>query len=135
MIQVTNTTAQTIQPGQSVIFDKVQLKSGNCECFNTQTPRIIKLCRNGLWNITFSGNVTSDTAGTAVQLAIAVMGETLLYTVMNRTIATANNLENVSTSTGYGVRCCGVNQISVINSGTEPVTLGANSALLIERIS
>lgn len=135
MILLSNTTAQTIQPGQAVTFDKVIQKTGNGECHNRQVPRIVRLKGFGVWDISFSGNVTSDTAATNVQLAIAVMGEPLTETAMNRTITTANDLENISTKTAYGVCCCDLDQVSVINSGTTPLTLAPNSAFLLERRS
>lgn len=133
MIEVSNTTAQVIQPGQAVTFDKVINKKGNGECFNRQLGKFVRLRNNGTWNLSFSGNVTSDTAATNVQLAIAVGGQPLVETAMNRTITTAGDLENISTETAFDVCCCDLNQVSIINSGTVPVTLAPNSAFLIKR--
>lgn len=133
MILLSNTTAQTLQPGQAVTFDLVKLKAGCGECWNKQLPNSVKLRGNGTWDLSFSGNVTSDTAGALTQMAIAVEGQPLVETAMNRTIAAANNLENISTETAYKVGCCDLNRLSVINTGTVPVTLAPNSAFLVER--
>lgn len=132
---LSNTTAQLIQPGQAVTFDNLKLSCGNGECFNRQLPKILKLKGNGVWDISFSGNVTSATAGSNVQLAVAIANQPLTETAMNRTITTANNLENVSTKTAYRVCCCDLNQLSVINTGTVPFTLAPNSSFLVERRS
>lgn len=133
MILLSNTTAQTLQPGQAVTFDLVKLKAGCGECWNKQLPNSVKLRGNGTWDLSFSGNVTSDKAGALTQMAIAVEGQPLVETAMNRTIAAANNLENISTETAYKVGCCDLNRLSVINTGTVPVTLAPNSAFLVER--
>lgn len=133
MIVLSNLTAETIAPGQAVTFNNVILKSGNCECHNMQVPRVVKLRAQGIYALSFSGNVTSPTAGDNVQLAIAVANEPLIETAMNRTITTANNLENIATQTRYKNCCCDLDHISVINTGTVPVTLAPNSAFIIER--
>lgn len=133
MVEISNTNAQVIQPGQAVTFNRIVVRSGNGECFNNQLGKFVKLRSNGCWTISFSGNVTSPTAGAATQMAIAIAGQPLIETAMNRTITTANNLENISTKTAYKVCCCDLNQVSIINSGTVPVTLAPNSAFLIER--
>lgn len=135
MIVLSNLTAQTIQPGQTVTFNKRILKSGNCECWNEQIPNRVKLRGNGIYSLGFSGNVASPTAGAAMQLAIAVAGSPLVETAMNSTPSTANALNNISTETRFRVCCCDLNTISVMNTGAVPVTLAPNSALVIERKS
>lgn len=133
MILLSNLAAQTLQPGQAVTFNLVKLKAGCGECYNAQLPQNVKLNGNGTWKLHFSGNVTSATAGALTQMAIAIGGQPLVETAMNRTITAANNLENISTATAYRVCCCDLNRVSVINTGTVPVTLAPNSAFLVER--
>lgn len=135
MIVLSNLTAQELTPGQSVTFDKVILKAGNCECWNQQLPKTVKLRGRGIYNLGFSGNVTSATAGDNVQLAITVAGQPLVETAMNRTIGTANALENISTETRFRNCCCDMDRLSVTNTGTVNVTLAPNSAFVIERRS
>lgn len=135
MIVLSNLTAQTIAPGQSVTFDKVILKSGCCECYNSQLPRSAKINARGIYSLGFSGNVTSATAGAALQLAIAVGGQPLVETAMNSSPAAANVLNNISTETRYRICCDDLNRISVINTGATPVILAPNSALVLDRRS
>lgn len=133
MIKVNNTTAQTVQPGQAVIFDRVSLHTGCGECFNAQIPNSIKLRPNATYEVHFNGNVTSATAGDAVQLAIALAGFPMVDTVMDATIATANALVNVSTSTLIGNCCNDADRVAVVNTGTVPVTVAANSNFYVVR--
>lgn len=134
MIVLSNLTAQTIQPGQFVTFDRVIVKTGNCECYNRQLPTSVKLkARGGVYGLGFSGNITSATAGEALQLAIAVAGQPLIETAMNSTPAAANDLNNVSTETRFVVSCDDLDRVSVMNTGATEVTLAPNSAFVIDR--
>lgn len=133
MIVLSNLSAQVIQPGQSVTFDKVVLHTGKGECFNSQLPKSVKLRMQGIYSLGFSGNVASATAGAAMQLAIAVGNQPLVETAMNSTPSTANVLNNISTETRFQNCCCDMDRLSVINTGTVPVTLAPNSAFVIER--
>lgn len=133
MIEVSNLTAQTIQPGQAVTFDRRVIKTGRCECWNPQLPKSVKMNGQGVYKLGFSGNVASPTAGAAMQLAIAVGGQPLVETAMNSTPSTANVLNNISTETRFRNCCCDMDRVSVINTGAVPVVLAPNSALIIER--
>lgn len=134
MIVLSNLTAQTIQPGQAVTFDNLIFKSGNCECWSKQLPKSVKLkAKGGVYSIGFSGNVSSATASTPVQLSIAIGGQPLIETTMKSTPSTANVFNNVSTETRYGNCCCDQDRVSIINSGTTPITLDINSAFVIDR--
>lgn len=133
MILLSNLTTQTLQPGQALTFNRVIKKCGRCECFNAQLPTSVKLSCNGDYDISFSGNITGATAGTTVQIAVAVAGQPLVETAMNSTPSAANALNSVSTLTNYRVCCGDLNRISIINTGTTPVTIAQNSAFLIRR--
>lgn len=134
MIVLSNLTAVTVQPGQAVPFNKLIQKSGCGECWNPQLPNSVKLkAHGGIYSLGFSGNVTSTTAGAALQLAIAVGGQPLVETAMNSTPATANALNNISTETRFAGCCADLDRVTVINTGTVPVTLAPNSAFVIDR--
>lgn len=136
MIEVSNLATQTLQPGQSITFDKVLLRTTcGSECYNPQVPTSIKLGAKGIYELHFNGNITSDTAGTAVQLAMTIGGTPLVETAMNATIATANALANVSTSTLLRNCCCDLDRVSVTNVGTTPVTVAQNANFYIVRKS
>ncbi len=139
MIELTNTAAQVIQPGAAVTFNKIvrRPRCGGSECFNEQIPTSVKLKACGVYDVTFSGNISGATAGVPVQLAIALGGYPAPETVMVSTPAAANDFNNVSTSTFVSNGCsdCGADRVSVVNTGTVPVTLSANFNLKVIRKS
>lgn len=136
MIQLSNSVAQAIQPGQAVTFDVVDLHTGCGECFNKLVPTSVKLRFNGgVYKLQFTGNATTDPAATA-QLAIAIGGTPLVNTAMNLTPATAGELINVHAETLFKNDCCGdVDRVSVINTGTVAVTLAPGSSFSVVRKS
>lgn len=134
MIELTNTVAQVIQPGQAVTFDRVLVHTGCGECRRTGMP-FVKLRTRGTYEINFSGNISGAVAGTPVQLAIALGGVGLPETVMEYTPSVANSFGNVSTGTFVRECCEGCDQITVINTGTVAVALSANMNLRIKRLS
>lgn len=136
MIEVTNLTAQTLQPGQALVFDRTVLRTRNgCECHSDQTPETVKLCCKGIYSVSFSGNISGDAAATAVQLSIALGGTAIPTSVMNSVSVAANDVNNVATRIPVRICCGDLTRLSVINSGTTPVTVAANSAFTIIRES
>lgn len=132
MIVLSNLTAQTLQPGQALTFDNVIKRCGNCECWNKQIPTSVRLRANAQYNVSFSGNV-SGAAGDILQLSIALGGSPLIETAMNSISAAAGDLHNVSTKTIVTNCCCDLSRLSVVNTGTTPVTIAPNSAFVIDR--
>lgn len=132
MIVLTNTNAVVIQPGEVVPFNKVIFRTKCGECWNHQLPSRVKLRQGGVYSLGFSGNVTSSTAAVQLQLAIAVAGVPLVETAMNSVPAAPNDLNNISTETRYGVGCADADVVTVMNTGTEPVTLAPNSSFVID---
>lgn len=134
MIELSNSQAQTIQPGGSVTFDRVKLHTGCGECYNSEIPNSVKLCgNNGVYELSFSGNVTANAANTAVQLAMATAGMALVDTAMNAKPAAAGDLWNIHTSALFRNSCCDASRISIVNTGVAPVTLAPNSSFYIIR--
>lgn len=131
MIELRNSVAQIIQPGAAVTFDTVIFQSG-CSEYHRQGTSAVRLRCNGTYKLEFSGNIASATAATPVQLAIALGGSALPETVMVSTSSAANAFQNVGTGT-YVRNCDGFNQVTVVNTGTTPVTLSANFNLRIGR--
>lgn len=136
MIQVRTVTAQTLQPGQALNFDSTSILHTGCgECFNSQVPTSVKL-RGGcgsVYDIDFNGNASTDTAGAAGQLSLAIAGQEIIDTRMNFISAAAGDLNNISTGTFFKVCCGDLNRISVVNTGTTPVTVAAGANLRIAR--
>lgn len=133
MIELRNSAAQVIQPGAAVALDTIIKHTGCGECYR-KGSNFVRLRPGSVYKVEFSGNVSSDTAGTPVQLAIAIGGSALPETVMESTPSAANAFNSVSTGTFIGNCCCGFDQITVVNSGTNPVILSANFNLRIARI-
>lgn len=134
MIELSNSVAQVIQPGQAVTFDTVITKCGSAECFNKQIPTSVKLtAKCGQYFAEFSGNISGTAAGVPVQLALAIAGSPLKETVMVSTPSAANAFNSVSTGTNIKNQCCDLNRVSVVNTGTVPVLLSANMNLRIWR--
>ena len=129
MILLSTTTAQTIPAGQAITFTPLW-KTGCKEQFSNLTSRVAftNCGKNSMFQVEFSGNVTGATAATPVQLQIALGGTPLPETIMISTPAAANDLNNVAKTT----RVPG-NQgaVTVVNTGTTDITVGAGASLLI----
>lgn len=134
MIELSNTAAQTIAPGQSLTFDTVLLKTGCAEAHRTNSGIVTLKADCAVYEIHFAANISATAAGTA-QLAISLDGEPLIETTMINSIGTAGDPYNAATATlvktGYG--CCG--KISVTNTGTTSVIVSANPALFVKRVA
>lgn len=134
MIELSNTTEQTLQPGQSITFNDVIVSTGCGECHRRNTSSI-KMRANGIYAVTFSGNIGGTVAATPVQIAITLGGTPLLETTMISVPVAITDRNNVSTSTRVK-NCCGdYDRVSVTNTGTTPVVIAANSSFIVERRS
>ena len=134
MIQVSNTTAQTLAPGQSLTFDSVLLKSGCAESHRTNSSVVNLKSRCGIYEVHFTGNV-SATAANPVQLAIRLDGETLPETVMYEEITTAGVGQNVAAATLIRTDCDCSGRVSVTNIGTTTVEVLPNVSFFIKRVA
>lgn len=134
MIELSNTAAQTIAPGQSLTFDTVLLKTGCAEAHRSNSGIITLKADCAVYEIHFAANISATAAG-AAQLAISLDGEPLNETTMINTIATAGDPDNAATATlvKTGCGCCG--KISVTNTGTTSVIVSANPALFVKRVA
>ena len=134
MIELSNTAAQTIAPGQSLTFDTVILKTGCAEAHRTNSSIVTLKADCAVYEIHFAANISATAAGTA-QLAISLDGEPLVETTMINTISTAGDPDNAATATlvKTGCGCCG--KISVTNTGTTSVIVSANPALFVKRVA
>ena len=129
MIVLSNQTAQTIQPGDSVLFNTAVQRSG-CDTFyqGGTGPLHIKC---GVYEIEFTGNV-GGAPGTQPNLAITIDGTILPETTMTVTTAIDTDVFNVHASTRRK-NCFSGAVIGVKNTGITPVVLQANPALVVER--
>lgn len=134
MIVLSNTTAQTLEAGQSITFDKVVLHTGCGEGHRANTGSV-KMRQNGIYEVTFNGNIAGPTAGSAVSLAMELSGEILPETTMTNTPSLSGAIGNVSATTAIK-NCCGdYDRVTVTNIGTEALTVLANAMLFVKRIA
>lgn len=132
MIVLTNLTEQTLAPGQSLIFDEVILHSGRGECHRRNTGTIGLRANCGVYSVSYGANIDGATAAAPVQLSLQLNGSTLPETTA---ISAAAGFNNVSRSTIVKNCCDGGNRIALVNTGTTPVVVGANSVLTVARNS
>lgn len=132
MIELSNSTAQTLTSGQSVIFDATILKTG-CHETHRRNSSLVNLRGGGTYELHFAANVSGTAAG-PVQLTLALDGEPLIETTMISTVGAAGDLNNVATGTLVKTDCGCCTTVSVVNNGTEPVVIGADSSLFIKRV-
>lgn len=136
MIQLSNLAVQTVLPGQPVTFNVVRLKSGCGECYNESlSPSSIKMAKQGTYEIGFSANIGNGINTDPVQLSIAIGGTVIPDTTMISTPATVGALNHVSVTKPVRNCCCDFDRITVVNSGTNAMTVGANPILYVKRIS
>ena len=137
MIVLSNTIAQTIQPGQSLTFNYTVLHTGCAECHREGSGAVGLRAGNSVYDISFGANIATATASAPVQLALAIDGSPLLETTMISTPSQANVFNNVSRETRVSTCCCngGRGAVTVVNTGTNPVTVGANPRLSIKRVA
>lgn len=137
MIVVSNTTAQTLNPGQSITFDNIVWLSPKCgprnEFFRSGTSAV--RTAPGVYEVSFSGNIGGTVAATPVQLAIAVDGSALPTTTMVQTPPSiaAGDYFNVHADTIVGVPPLSGASFTVTNTGTSVVTIAPNASLKIVR--
>ena len=135
MIELSNTTAQTLSPGQALTFDTVLLKSGCVESHRTNSGIVSLRAKCSIYEIHFSANISGTTAG-PVQLSIELDGEPMAETTMISTVATAGDLNNVAASTLVRTGCAGAYEhITVVNTGTSDVVVSPNPAFYIKRVA
>lgn len=135
MIELTNSAAQTVQPGAAVTFDTVMLHTGCGECFTKGIPSVKLRAIGGTYKIDFTGNVSGTAADTPVQLAVALGGVAIPATVAVSTPAAENAFNNIAIGTYVKNTCGDLNRVSIVNTGTVPVLLAANMNLRIARVS
>lgn len=133
MIQLTNTTAQTLSPGQALVFDAVELRTGCAELHRANSSIVTLSAKCGVYDVSFGANVSGTAAG-PVQLSIELDGEPLFTGTMISTVTTAADPNSVSRTvpvrTGCG--CCG--RVTVVNTGTSDVVVSPGATLYVRRV-
>lgn len=134
MVKIINTAVQTVQPGQAVTFNQLVEKTGCGECYAPGSNSIkLRGGCNSVYTVGFGANVSSATAGTAVQLSIALGGVVIPETTAQSTPAAADTFNNIFRAIPIRLCCGDYDRITLINSGTAPITIGPNVVLFVKR--
>lgn len=135
MIVLSNSIAQVLAPGQSATFDTVVLHTGCAECHRKNTGSVNLVASNGIYDVEFCGNIGATDEG-AAQLAITLDGSALLETTMISQTTAGGDLNNVNGRTFVRTCCCMNGEaITVTNTGTTTVNIGANPNLSVKRVA
>lgn len=137
MVVLYTTTTQTLTTGQSVTFNGLR-KTGCSEYVRGTAPQQVFLKPDGLYLLDFSGDVTGATAATPVQIQAELSGAPIPETLRTSVPAAANDLNSVSAATAVSTaaNCCfdlGSLNVTVTNTGVNPITIGPGFALRIVR--
>lgn len=134
MIELSNSNAQTLSAGQSVIFDLTLLHTGCGECHRANSGVINLAQKNAIYEISFNGNIGATAAGSPAEVAITLDGSPLLETTAIVPTITAGDLTNVNGKTLIKTCCCNAaNAILLTNTGTSTINFAANGRISIER--
>lgn len=127
MVVLSNAAEQTLQPGQAISFDNVVTSAGCGETARSGGPLGLRFT-DTIYELSFDANVTGTTTD-PVQLSIAIGGSPLQETTAVYTPAAANAVGHISGSTYVRTRSGLSNQITVINSGANPIVVSPNASL------
>ena len=133
MIVLSNTNAQTLTPGESLIFDNTVIQSGSAEHHADNSASVLML-KPGMYEIHFTGNVAGVTDESTMMLGVRVGSNTLSETTMMKTACLKECYSNVASATI--VRCETKSMdIGVTNIGTTPITIAPHSSIFVKRVA
>lgn len=133
MIVLSNTAAQTLTPGESLIFDNTVIQSGSAEHHADNSASVLML-KPGMYEIHFTGNVAGVTDESTMMLGVRVGSNTLLETTMMKTACLKECYSNVASATIVRCETKGMD-IGVTNIGTTPITIAPHSSIFIKRVA
>ena len=136
MIELSNTNAQTLSAGQSVIFDVTLLHTGCAEFHRPNSAPTRLTQKNAIYEISYNGNIGATTAEEEGQISLAINGSPLLETTAKVVTAAAGDLQNVSAQTFISTWCGNTNVIiTLTNTGTNEINFDINGRISIKRIA
>lgn len=134
MIELSNSTTQTLESGQALLFDVTNLKTRcTAECHRAGMSDI-KLRLPGIYEVAFSGNIAGVAAG-AVQLSISAGNAVLPGSTMIATSTAAGDANNVAKTMLLGTGCGMYDVIRIVNSGTGALTVAPGANIVIRKLS
>lgn len=133
MIVLSNTTAQTLKPGESLIFDNTVIQSG-CAEYHSDRSSSVLILKTGMYEIHFTGNVAGIEDESTLRLGIRVGSNTLSETTMMKTVCHKEHYSNVAAATI--VRCETKGKaIGVTNIGAVPIVIAPHSSIFVKRVA
>lgn len=133
MIVLSNTTAQTLKPGESLIFDNTVIQSG-CAEYHSDHSSSVLILKPGMYEIHFTGNVAGIEDESTLRLGIRVGSNTLSETTMMKTVCHKEHYSNVAAATI--VRCENKGKaIGVTNIGAVPIVIAPHSSIFVKRVA
>ena len=134
MIELSNSTTQTLESGQAILFDVTNLKTRcTAECHRAGMSDI-KLRIPGIYEVAFSGNIAGVAAG-AVQLSISAGNAVLPGSTMIATSTAAGDANNVAKTMLLGTGCGMYDVIRIVNSGASALTVAPGANIVIRKLS
>ena len=133
MIVLCNTTAQTLKPGESLIFDNTVIQSGCAEHHSDHNTTNLKL-KPGIYEIHFTGNVAGIEDESTLRLGIRVGSNTLSETTMMKTVCHKEHYSNVAAATIVRCETKG-KDIGVTNIGAAPIVIAPHSSIFVKRVA
>jgi hypothetical protein len=130
MVNAVNVAAQNVAVNSPVLFGATRIKTGCTVRHESGSGRFV-LTRPGVYRVTFSGAISSSTAGIAV-LNIAQDGEAVPAAQIQNTVAVSPAIITADVSTLVRVYDCG-STISITNQSTIPLTI-TNANITIDRL-
>ena len=123
MIELINTAEQTVEVGQSVVYNAVAVHSTCGRERHREGSAFITLLPPGRYLVTFSGNIAVPTGETVgeVSLGITQNGEVLGGSLMRATPAAVEEYFNVSTQHYVDTYCNCCVDVGVRNTSGIPV--------------
>lgn len=133
MIVLSNTNAQTLTPGESLIFDNTVIQSGCAEHHADNSASVLML-KPGMYEIHFTGNVAGTEDDSTAKVAVRVGPNTLSETTMMKTACPKEYYSNVAAATIVRCETKG-KDIGVTNIGAAPIVIAPHSSIFIKRVA
>lgn len=130
MLLLSNSIAQTVPPGQAATFDTIIFKCCETECFRPNSGAVRLTRKPAVYDVDFKANIGATEEG-AAQVAIFLDGAPMLETTAISQTAAAGDLNQISSGTSVKTCACSPGSITVVNTGTTTINIGANPMLRV----
>lgn len=142
MIVLSNSIVQVVPVGEIISFDSTLLHTG-CRHdghggaeYHDENSSDVKLRKPGIYEISFSANVTSTETGAEIQFSILVNGSPIEASTIVQTISKKNSFENIAKTVPVRIDNENGAAVTIANtSTTETAIVDSNPSLYIRRIA